>query len=92
MLEAFSDGGSTRREGRANVVLVFFKKVYENYFEPPKIKITYVRVIFYELKRKARIPHKNWVLKPQRSAVLFCLLANEARIKLGDCRALVVKG
>ena len=26
------------------------------------------------------------------NAVLFCLLANEARTKQGECRALVVKG
>jgi hypothetical protein len=36
--------------------------------------------------------HKHWAPKPQNSAVLFCLLANEVRTKQGECRALVVKG
>ena len=36
--------------------------------------------------------HKHWAPTPQPSAVLFCLLANEARTKQGEFKALVVKG
>jgi hypothetical protein len=36
--------------------------------------------------------HKHWASTPQPSAVLFCLLANEARTKQGEFKALVVKG
>jgi hypothetical protein len=36
--------------------------------------------------------HTHWAPKPRTSAVLFCLLAKEARTKQGEYGALVVKG
>jgi hypothetical protein len=49
--------------------------------------------IFLETQGESSVStHKHWATKSQPSALLLRLLANEARTKQGECRALVVKG
>jgi len=50
-------------------------------------------VCFFSKKHKEVVPkHKHRAPQSQPSAVLFSLLANEARSKQGECKALLVKG
>jgi hypothetical protein len=58
-------------------------------FRAAEEKITYIRVI---TRRELGLHAKALGTQPQPSAVLLFLLANEARTKQGECRALVVKG
>jgi hypothetical protein len=48
---------------------------------------------FYEHKEDARAPRTNTGrLNPGPRQCYFCLLANKARIKQGECTALLAKG
>ena len=57
-------------------------------FRAAEEKITYIRVI---TRRELGLHAKALGTQPQPSAVLLFLLANEARTKQGECRALVGK-